>query len=452
MSTGIAFGYIGVAVLIGFNAFFVAIEFAVVASRRTRIEGMVAEGSGAAGLVLDWVESQERRDRLIAAAQVGITAASLALGYLGEAAFASVLEPIIDHLGIEASGLAAWLLANLAFLMSLLVVTGLHVTFGEQIPKVVTLRNPEGTAVRFARPMAFFIWIARPFIWVLDTVTGIVLRFLGTEPVGGHSTLYTVDELKQIVEESEQEGVLDAEHRELLHAVFDFGDLMARQVMIPRTEMICLQADECIDHALDLAAETLLTKFPVYEDDLDSILGVLHTKDLVRAVRTSGGDAPVRHLVRESIFVPESIPVDTLLARFRQRRQHIAIVLDEFGGTAGLVTLEDLMEELVGDVQDAFDRAEPEIRRLSDTAAQIDGLALIEEVNEAFDLSLSDPNYDTIAGYVLGRLGHVGKVGDVTEAINNGKRLRFRIEAMDGLRIALLRLELSVIPSPSPLE
>jgi putative hemolysin len=451
MNTEIAFRFASVSVLIALNAFFVAMEFAVVASRRTRVEQLVTEGSGTAEIVLGWVESQEAKDRLIAAAQVGITAASLALGYLGEAAFASVFEPLVEHVGIEATGFVDWLLTNLPLLVSLLVVTGLHVTFGEQLPKVATLRGPEATAVRFSRPMAAFVWIARPFIWLLDRVTVAILRFFGMQPIG-HSTLYTVDELKQIVEESEQVGVLDSEERDLLHAVFDFGDLLARQVMIPRTEMVCLQADDSIEKALDVAAETLLTKFPVYEEDLDNIIGVLHTKDLIRAIRTNGHGKAVRGLVRDTVFLPESVRVDDLLAQLRQRRQHIAILLDEYAGTAGLVTLEDLMEELVGDVQDVFDRPEPQIRRLSDNSAIIDGLVPIEQVNEALDLDLVDPNYDTIAGYALGQLGRVGQVGDVAEVINSGQRLRLRIEAMDGLRIALVKLEMHPIAPPSTEE
>lgn len=445
MDISILIGFIGVALLIGLNAFFVAIEFSVVASRRTRVEQLVADGSGAAELVLDWVESQEARDRLIAAAQVGITVASLALGYLGEGAFASVLEPLVEHLGIEATGSVAWLLAKLPLMISLLVVTGLHVTFGEQVPKVTSLRAPEATAINLSRPMVGFIWVARPFIWLLDRVTIAVLRIFGMQPVG-HSSLYTVDELKQIVEESEQSGVLDAEERELLYAVFGFGELLAYQVMIPRTEMVCLPADATIDEALDLASEALLTKFPVYEEDLDHIVGILHTKDLVKAIRTNEHDVTVRGLVREGIFVPDSIAVGDLLTEFRQRRQHIAILLDEFSGTAGLVTLEDLMEELIGDVQDVFDRPEPQIKRLSDDTVMIDGLVLTEDVNGMFGLQLEDPSYNTIAGYVLGQLRRIGTVGDAVEVANQGSRLRFTIEAMDGLRIALVKLDVLETP------
>lgn len=449
MNISIVFRFIGVAVLVGLNAFFVAIEFAVVAARRTRVEQLATQGSGSAKIVLGWVESQEAKDKLIAAAQVGITVASLALGYLGEGAVASVLEPLFEHAGIEATGLMAGLLSNLPLIISLIIVTGMHVTLGEQVPKVASLRAPEATAMSLSRWMAAFYWFARPFIWLLDTLAASILRFLGMQPIGGHLTIYTVDELKQIVEESKQSGVLDAGERDMLRAVFDFGDLLARRVMVPRTEIVCLQANVTLRGARQLAAETLLTKFPVYEDDLDNIIGILHTKDLVKAMHTGQQDAPVHKFVREAIFLPESVRVDDLLTQFRQRRQHIAILLDEFGGTAGLVTLEDLMEELVGDVQDAFDRPEPQIRRLSDTTALIDGLMLIEEVSEAFGLNLDDPNYDTIAGYVLGRHGRIGKVGDIVEVVNSGRRLRLRVEAMDGLRIALLKLELLDIVPPS---
>jgi CBS domain containing-hemolysin-like protein len=438
----------GVLVLIGLNAFFVAIEFAVIASRRTRVERLAVKGSSRAKIVLGWVQSQEDKDKLIAASQVGITIASLALGYLGEGAVASIVEPLIEHAGIEPTGFMSRLLDNIPLIISLIAVTGLHVTLGEQVPKVISLRAPETTAMYLAPWMVAFNWAARPFIWTLDRVTALILRQWDLQPLGAHSAIYTVDELKLIVEESEQSGILDTEEREMLHAVFAFGDLVARQVMIPRTEMVCIQADASLDEALDLAAETLLTKFPVYEGDLDNIIGILHTKDVVKIMRSGPREASMRSLTREAIFLPESVPVDDLLTQLRQRCQHIAILLDEFAGTAGLVTLEDLMEELVGNVQDAFDRPEPGIQHTPDGSVLIDGLVPIEEVNDAFGLNLVDPNYDTIAGYVLGRLGRIGIIGDVVEAISNKRRLRFQVEAMDSLRIARLKLEISADAPP----
>ena len=440
---------IGVLMLIGLNAFFVAIEFSVIASRRTRVERLAIKGSSRAKIVLGWVQSQAAKDRLIAASQVGITIASLALGYLGEGAVASIVEPLIEHAGIELTGFLGSLLDHTPLIISLIAVTGLHVTLGEQVPKVFSLRAPETTAMRLAPWMVAFNWAARPFIWTLDRVTALILRQWNLQPLGAHSTIYTVDELKLIVEESEQSGVLDTEEREMLYAVFAFGDLVGRQVMIPRTEMVCIQADASLDEALDLAAKTLLSKFPVYERNLDNIIGILHTKDMVKTIRSGPRDATARSLTREAIFLPESVPVDDLLTQFRQSRQHIVILLDEYAGTAGLVTLEDLMEELVGNVQDVFDRPEPGIQNTPDGSALIDGLVPIEEVNDAFGLNLLDPNYDTIAGYVLGRLGRIGMMGDVVEAISNKRRLRFQIEAMDSLRIASLKLEISTDAHPS---
>ncbi len=239
-----------------------------------------------------------------------------------------------------------------------------------------------------------------------------------------------------MVEESEAGGILGTHEREMIHAVFELGDVLARQVMVPRTEMISVPADASLDNLVALARQYPLTKFPVYEGDLDHIIGIMHTKDLVRVLGGHRQDTSARGLMREALFLPESISVDELLSQFRKHHQHIAILLDEYGGTAGLVTLEDLLEEIVGDVKDPFDVAEPEIKRLPDGSAALSGLLAIEEVNEAFGLTLSDPNYDTIAGFVLGRLERMATVGDTVEA--NGVRLR--VEALDGLRIARLSL------------
>jgi CBS domain containing-hemolysin-like protein len=434
----------GVLLLIGLNAFFVAIEFAAIASRKTRLERMaMVQGSSNAWRVLAWVKDQRAIDKLIAAAQVGITSATLALGYLGQDTVASIVEPLFEHAGLEASGFMGQLLNSAPFIISLIIVTGLLVTLGERIPKVISLRAPETTATTLSPWMAAFMWAARPFTWTLDRATALFLRRLNVQPLGGHSAIITADDLKLIVAESKESGVLDTEEREMLHAVFAFGDLVARQVMIPRTEMVCIQASAPLEQAIDLAAQTLLSKFPVYENDLDHIIGILYTKDIVKALHSGQTDADARSLTREAIFLPESIAVDDLLAQFRQRRQHIAILLDEYAGTAGLVTLEDLMEELVGDVQDAFDRPEPGIQRLPDGQIFVDGLVPIEQVNDAFDLNLTDANYDTIAGYVLGRLGRIGKVGDVIEIVDNENKLSLQVEALDGLRIARLRLEIS---------
>jgi len=257
-------------------------------------------------------------------------------------------------------------------------------------------------------------------------------------PTRSHEQVHSVEEIRLLVDDSQEGGVLEMDEREMLHGVLDLGDMLANQVMIPRTEMICVDADAPIEQVIQMAATHALTKFPVYENDLDHIIGILHTKDLVRVVHQEGrqSQSSVRSLAREALFVPETIHVSDLLVRFRARKQHIAIVLDEYGGTAGLVTLSDLIEEIIGDVADVFDRHGPDIERLPDGSALINGLTLIEGVNEVFGLSLSEPNYETIAGYILGRLNRMAQVGDEVDAGS----VRLRVEALDGLRIARVRL------------
>jgi CBS domain containing-hemolysin-like protein len=246
-----------------------------------------------------------------------------------------------------------------------------------------------------------------------------------------------VEELKMLVSASAESGVFHAEESRMLHAIFDFSELLVRQVMVPRTEILALEADASLEESIQLATTSTYTKIPVYDDDLDHIVGVVHIKDLLRArLDPDQRDYTARTLAREALFVPETISVRQLLKHFRTRRQHIAIVMDEFSGTAGLVTLEDVLEEIVGEVSDPFDAVQPEIQVLSDGTAMLDGFALIEEVNEELNLELSDPNYDTIAGYALGRLGRIPTVGDVIESDS----VRMEIKAMDGMRIAKLSL------------
>lgn len=438
--------FLGVFALIGLNGFFVAVEFAVVAARRTRIERLAEEGHPAARLVAHWLETRESRDRLIAAAQIGITMASLALGYLGESAVAEVIAPLLEPWSAQARGALAGFLRLLPLALSLIIVTGLHVILGEQVPKVASLRGPERVTLVSARPMAFFIRLFWPLIWVLDRLATATLGLLGLgDAAGRHGLLYTVEELKDIVQESRETGVIEEEESEMIRAVFDFGDMLARQVMVPRTEMVAIDADAHFTEVVKLALEHPFTKFPVYEGHPDNIIGIVHVRDILRALTQSREGKAARHetsvrgLMREALFLPETIHVNDLLAEFRARRQHIAILLDEYGGTAGLVTLEDLLEEIVGEVRTPFEQGEPQIQRLPDGSALVDGLTLIEEVNEAFGLDLRDPNYDTIAGFVMGKLGRIARVGDSVEA--DGVRLR--VEAMDGLRIA----RLSVFPA-----
>jgi len=421
---------LGVAALVLANGFFVAAEFALVSIRRTRVEELIQQGKTSALAVKKALEDP---DRFIAATQLGITIASLGLGWLGEPALGHLIEPLIKLLPEAWTGLASHTIsAGLAFA----VITFLHVVIGELMPKSIALQRPEATALIVARPTLFTETLFKPAIWALNGTGNFLLRLLGMRAASGHEMVHSVEELKMLVEASEESGVLEGAERDMLHAVFDFGALTAREVMVPRTEMIALDANASLHELIHIAISHSHTKFPIYEGDIDHVIGIAHVKDLVRVQHDERRTATVRGLAREIMFVPDTLRLDALLQQFRAKRQHAAIALDEYGGTAGLVTLDDLMEKIVGEVRDPFDKSAPEIQNLPDGSVLVDGLTLIEDVNDFFGLTLHDENYDTIAGFVLGRLGHMAKVGDTVET--DGVKLK--VEAMDGLRIARLSL------------
>jgi magnesium and cobalt exporter, CNNM family len=422
-----------VAALVLANGFFVAAEFSLVSVRRTRVEELIAHGNTTARSVRQAIHDP---DRFIAATQLGITIASLGLGWIGEPALAHLIEPLFGFLPQRWVSAASETAA--ASVIAFGLITFLHVVVGELMPKSIALQRPEDAALIVAGPVLFTERLFRPVIATLNGTGNFLLRSIGFEPAEGHQLVHSVEEIKLLVDDSQEGGVLQVDEREMLHSVLDFGDLLANQVMVPRTEMICVDADAPIEQIIETAAKHALTKFPVYENDLDHIIGILHTKDLVRVVHLEGrhSQTSLRSFLREALFVPGTIRASDLLVRFRARKQHIAIVMDEYGGTAGLVTLSDLLEEIVGQVADAFDRQGPGIERLPDGSALINGLTLIEDVNDSFGLNLSDPDYETIAGYILGRMGRMAQLGDEVEAGN----VRLRVDAMDGLRIARVRL------------
>ena len=427
--------------LILLNGFFVGVEFAAVSSRRTRLDMMAGADNPAAQIVRRWLEDDSARDRLIAASQLGITLVSLALGAAGENAFEAWLDPYFHNLPLPAGleFLKGFVLA-LPLILSLTVVTSLHVVLGEQVPKVAVLRAPERFALAAARPMHLFSSVFRGFVSLLDWATRSILKLFGVSSNGhAHSLIGSVEELRQIVNGPEVESLVDRPEREMLTAVIDFGSLVVRQVCVPRTEVVGVEAEASLVEVVQIAVREGKTKLPVYEESIDQVIGIIHTKDvLARWLDDRLESGVARDLVREALYVPDSIPVNELLIRFRENRQHLAIVMDEYGGTAGLVTLEDLLEEIVGDVRDPFDLQQQDIERLPDGTALIDGMTLIDEINATFDLHLDDPNYDTIAGYVLGRLGHIPHVGEKVEDAETG--IRLEVISMNRLRIERVAL------------
>ncbi len=428
--TSSAWGVIVLALLVAANAFFVAAEYALVSVRRTRVDELIQRGVSEAAFVRKALDNLER---YIAATQICITMAGLGLGWVGEPALSTLITLVV---GFPLQWIDENARRAISSALSFLVVTFITVVIGELIPKSVTLKYSEQVALRVGRPVVIIGGLLRPFIWALNKTAEIILRLAGLNMVSDSHGGYSVQELKLMVEASERIGAIENVERDMIHAIFDFGGLTAREVMVPRTEMIAVDADSPIHDLIQLAITHSYSKYPVFEGDMDHIIGIAHVKDVVRVQHNDRLNATIRGMMREALVVPATSRLDALLQEFRVKKHHLAIVLDEYGGTAGLVTLGDLMTQIVGKVNDQFDKSTPEIQRLPDGGALIGGMALIEEVNDHFNLNLKDENYDTIAGFVLGKLKRIAKVGDTVEA--NGARLK--VEAMDGLRISRISL------------
>jgi CBS domain containing-hemolysin-like protein len=314
------------------------------------------------------------------------------------------------------------------------------VVLGEQVPKVAALESPEQISLLTAAPMRWFSVVFTWFVNILDWATQSILRLVGVKSsAGGHSIIYTVDELKEILSESEQIGTIESPQREMLHAVFDFNRLLVRQVMIPRTEVIAIPADSSLDDSIAIAVNSRFSKFPVYKGNLDEIVGIVHIKDLLNAKQNNpDGIKNVAALARDPLLVPEGCSVRILMKLLKDQRRHIAIVLDEYGGTAGLITLEDLLEEIVGEIDDPFDDQLPDILRVNENTVLVDGLISIADVNKTLGTTFRDENYDSLAGFFLGHLEHIPVIG---EEINLEGGIQLKVAEMDGKRISTVQIK-----------
>lgn len=417
--------------LLALNAFFVAAEYAMVRVRKTRIEELARRGAVGAGPALTIVGNL---DRYIATTQLGITMAGIALGWVGEPALSSVFGAVLN---VPLQALDDDIRRAISAIISLLFVTFVTVVVSELVPKSLSIQFTEPIFLVVSPVVVLLGAVFRPIIVLLNVSASGLLRLLGVRPTAESEGVYTVEELKLMVQASEESGVLENSEREMLHAVFDLGDQTAHDLMVPRTEIVAVEANTPLTDLVSLCLQYSHSRFPVYEADLDHILGIVHAKDLVRAQASHSQNLTARSLMRETLFVPDTLNVNQLLQQLRTKRQHLAIVLDEYGGTSGLVTLKDLIERIVGEVQDTFDPATiPQIQRRPDGSVLIDGLTNIETVNAVLGLNLTDPYYDTLGGLLMGQLGRMAKTGDVVDVDG----LQFRVENMDGLRIARVTL------------
>ena len=415
-----------VAVLVLLNGFFVAAEFALVSVRRTRIDELVENGNALAKSV-----QRATRDlgRYIAGVQLGITMASLALGSVGEQTLSALLRGWLGS--APASG-------TIAFVIAFATVTAFTIIFGELVPKSVAYQRAERTALLLTGPLEIFVFLFRPFIWFLSASGQLVIRLAGLQAVDEEGMVHSPDELRMLVEASGKAGALDEMERGLLTRAFGLGELHAHEVMLPRTEMEAIPASASGRELLMLAEEAGFSRYPVFDESLDNIKGIVHIKDVLGAALNGSLDqVRVTDVMREPLFMPDTKPADELLDEMRARGVQMACVVDEFGGLAGIVTFERVLERLVGAVRDEFEEHEDQpIAPQPDGSYLIDGLVLISELNERLELTLDESEFDTVGGLTFGLLGHKPVVGETVAA----GMITLSVVELDGLRVSRVRL------------
>ncbi|HML20720.1 MAG TPA: hemolysin family protein [Aggregatilinea sp.] len=398
-----------VTLMLAINALYVAGEFATVSARKPRITQLAHEGNRLAQMLLPVIEDPHRLDSYIAASQVGITLSSIVLGIYGEREIAPRIEPALEWLPLGSSGLAS---AGVAAILVLAVLTTLQVVFGELVPKAISLRYPEEVALFTTIPMR---WsgdvLLKPLIILLNGSGTLVLKLLGAHNAGHSSHVHSPEEIMILISESEEGGLVDAEERRLLDNVFRTSELSAGEIAVPRTRLVAASADMPVDTALKLAAESAYTRIPIYQGDMDHPEGFVHLRDLFRLYRENH-EASIETIMRPLVYVPETMPVNDVWQVMNRDQSYLAMVFDEYGGTVGMVTREDLIEELFGEVQDEFDVEDPLIARGEDGKYIVRGDTLISMLNEHLDLNLPDTYAYTIGGLVLHEMGRIPKPDD----------------------------------------
>lgn len=431
-----------VILLVLLNGFFVASEFALVGVRKTRINELANNGNAAAKLVQKAIDNL---DTYISATQLGITLASLGLGWVAEPTVAHFLEPKLSL--FMAEDLSFITAHTLAVLIAFSFITFLHIVIGELAPKTLALQRAEKTSLFVIIPLTAFATIFKPFIWVLNEAGTIVVKMLGFPAPTGHQLVHSEEEIKMILSQSEESGVIEPRETEMVYNVFKLGDTPVKQIMIPRTDIIAFNVAMPIKELIKSVKKHPHSRFPVYEQSIDTIIGFVHVKDLYQKVLKDEEEKKLSEtqIIRQIINVPEVKKVDDVLVQMRRKRIHIAIVSDEYGGTAGLITLEDVIESVIGEIEDEFEKPVKMIQRQPNKTYIIDGLTPIEEIQERFKLPLKGQGYTTIGGLVFGLLGHEPRIGDKVQLGN----IILGIEQIEGKRIKTIILKKEPIKKKS---
>jgi CBS domain containing-hemolysin-like protein len=421
------FGLGAVVILVLANAFFVAAEFALVGARKTRLDELAHAGDRKAKLARRAVQSL---DRYISATQLGITLASLSLGWIGEPALAHVIEGAFRWLPAPADVIATHAMAAA---IAFIILTVLHIILGELVPKALALLYPEAVSRWVAAPLMGFSWVMSVPIAILNGTANRLLRLMRINPPGEVERLHSPEEIRMLVEQSTEGGSLQKQDARLLEGVFEFSEKTAQEVMTPRTQIVPLEAHLTVEQAADEVAIAGRSRYPVFAESLDDIVGVVHTKDVYATLRAQPGQT-IGAIMRPPLFVPGTREVEDVLADMKRLKTHLAVVLDEYGGTAGLVTMEDLLEEIVGPIYDEHD---PQVTAPAlESALQVDGTVPISEFNREYEEALDHTEYTTIGGYVFGQLGRLPRPGDRVAAGSH----TLEVVQMEGRRVKSLRV------------
>lgn len=417
-------------VLVFLNAFFVLSEFAIVKVRRTRLEELVKSNTKNASLAL---KVTNNLDTYLSATQLGITLSSLGLGWIGEPAVAKILLAVFSSFITPDS----ILLHSLSFIIAFTLITLFHVVLGEIVPKSIAISKAEKCTLFVVRPLYLFWIVFYPVIWFFDTFAAFFLRKIHIKPAKEQESVHSEEELKIIVGESLKGGLIDSIEGEIIKNAVDFSDTIAKEIMTPRKDMICLSADKTYEENIEIVMETRHTRYPYYEGSKDNIIGMIHIRDLLKNTYTRQ-EADLKNIIREMIIVPESASIAQILIKMNKEQVHTALVVDEYGGTAGLLTMEDIVEEIMGDISDEHDEKTQDFYRVDGNTFVFDGMMDLESIEEICEVKFEE-TFDqvTIGGYVFSLLGRLPVVGDIIADTN----CEFEICEVDGARIKKLKLK-----------
>ncbi|KZM53877.1 MULTISPECIES: hemolysin family protein [Aeribacillus] len=418
-----------VALLIALTAFFVASEFAIVKVRTSRIDQLVMEGNKKAIAAKKVIANL---DEYLSACQLGITITALGLGWIGEPTVEHLLHPVFEYFNLPES-----VTALLSFVVAFSVVTFLHVVVGELAPKTFAIQMAEKITLRFARPLILFDKIMKPFIKTLNGSARLLTGLFGLQPAKEHDIAHSEEELRIILSESYKSGEINQSEYKYVNNIFEFDNRIAKEIMVPRTEIVAFDKDMKLKDCIPIVMEEHYTRYPVFNGDKDNMIGIVNMKEvLADYVKGIDEEKTVGEYVRPVIHVIETIPIHDLLVKMQMERIHMAILIDEYGGTAGLVTVEDILEEIVGEIRDEFDADEvPQIKKINDSKTVVDGKVLIEEVNDIFGLQIKETDVDTIGGWILTQKMDA-KVGDEIDF----DQYSFKILDMDGFHVKTVEI------------